>query len=102
MDLAEIEHRISKMPFRGIKGTTGTQASFLALFNGNHKKVKQLDKMVAKAFGFENVCAVTGQTYQRKIDAQVVNALASIAQSAHKMCNDIRLLGKSEGNRGAV
>ena len=92
MDLAEIENRISKMPFRGIKGTTGTQASFLALFGGNHKKVKQLDKMVAKAFGFENVCAVTGQTYQRKIDAQVVNALASIAQSAHKMCNDIRLL----------
>jgi adenylosuccinate lyase len=92
MDLAEIENRIATLPFRGIKGTTGTQASFLALFDGNHKKVKQLDKLVAKAFGFNNVCAVTGQTYQRKIDAQVVNALASIAQSAHKMCNDIRLL----------
>lgn len=92
MDLADIERRIIEMPFRGIKGTTGTQASFLALFNGNHKKVKQLDTLLAKAFGFDNVCAVTGQTYQRKIDAQVVNALASIAQSAHKMCNDIRLL----------
>jgi adenylosuccinate lyase len=92
MDLADVEQRIVDMPFRGIKGTTGTQASFLALFNGNHKKVKQLDTLIAKAFGFENVCAVTGQTYQRKIDAQVVNALASIAQSAHKMCNDIRLL----------
>jgi adenylosuccinate lyase len=92
MDLADVEQRIIDMPFRGIKGTTGTQASFLALFNGNHKKVKQLDTLLAKAFGFDNVCAVTGQTYQRKIDAQVVNALASIAQSAHKMCNDIRLL----------
>ncbi|UCC97712.1 MAG: adenylosuccinate lyase [Phycisphaerales bacterium] len=92
MDLQEIEHRLETLPFRGVKGTTGTQASFLELFDGNHSKVKQLDKAVAAAFGFKNICAVTGQTYQRKIDAQVVNALASIAQSAHKMCNDIRLL----------
>jgi len=92
MDLHEIEHRLDTLPFRGIKGTTGTQASFLALFDGNHSKVKQLDKAVAAAFGFKNVCAVTGQTYQRKIDALVVNALAGIAQSAHKICNDIRLL----------
>jgi len=92
MDLAEIEHRIATMPFRGIKGTTGTQASFLALFGGNGNKVKQLDKMVAKAFGFNQTCAVTGQTYQRKIDTQALNTLAGVAQSAHKMCNDIRLL----------
>ncbi len=92
MDLQEVEHRLDTLPFRGVKGTTGTQASFLALFDGNHSKVKQLDKAVAAAFGFKNICAVTGQTYQRKIDALVVNALALIAQSAHKMCNDIRLL----------
>lgn len=92
MDLQEIEHRIETLPFRGVKGTTGTQASFLALFDGNDSKVKRLDEMVTKAFGFKNRCAVTGQTYQRKIDTLVVNALASIAQSAHKMCNDVRLL----------
>jgi adenylosuccinate lyase len=92
MDLKEIEHRLDTLPFRGIKGTTGTQASFLALFDGNHNKVKQLDKEIAKAFGFKHSCAVTGQTYQRKIDALVVNALAGIAQSAHKFANDIRLL----------
>jgi len=92
MDLQEIEHRLDMLPFRGIKGTTGTQASFLALFNGNHSKVKMLDKMVAAAFGFKNICAVTGQTYQRKIDSLVVNCLASAAQSAHKLCNDLRLL----------
>jgi adenylosuccinate lyase len=92
MDLQEVEHRLETLPFRGVKGTTGTQASFLALFDGNSKKVKQLDKAVAAAFGFKNTCAVTGQTYQRKIDTFVVNTLASVAQSAHKMCNDLRLL----------
>jgi adenylosuccinate lyase len=92
MDLQEIEHRLETLPFRGVKGTTGTQASFLELFDGNHSKVKQLDKAVASAFGFNRICAVTGQTYQRKIDTLVINALASVAQSAHKMCNDIRLL----------
>jgi adenylosuccinate lyase len=92
MDLQEIEHRLEMLPFRGVKGTTGTQASFLALFDGQHSKVKQLDKMVAEAFGFKRICAVTGQTYQRKIDTLVINTLASVAQSAHKMCNDIRLL----------
>jgi adenylosuccinate lyase len=92
MDLQEIEHRLETLPFRGVKGTTGTQASFLALFEGKHSKVKQLDKAVAAAFGFKKTCAVTGQTYQRKIDTLVVNCLASIAQSAHKMCNDLRLL----------
>ena len=92
LDLKDIEHRIETMTFRGVKGTTGTQASFLELFAGNHSKVKRLDTMVSKAFGFKNRCTVTGQTYQRKTDTQVVNALAGIAQSAHKLCNDIRLL----------
>jgi len=92
MDLQEIEHRLDTLPFRGVKGTTGTQASFLTLFDGSHNKVKRLDKLVAAAFGFKETCAVTGQTYQRKIDTLVVNSLASVAQSAHKMCNDLRLL----------
>ncbi|MGB7583051.1 MAG: adenylosuccinate lyase [Sedimentisphaerales bacterium] len=92
MDLKEIEHRLDTLPFRGIKGTTGTQASFLALFDGNQNKVDRLDKMVAAAFGFKNICAVTGQTYQRKIDTLAINALALIAQSAQKLCTDLRLL----------
>jgi len=92
MDLQEIEHRLEMLPFRGVKGTTGTQASFLALFDGNHSKVKQLDKAVAAAFGFKKICTVTGQTYQRKIDMLIVNCLVSVAQSAHKFCNDLRLL----------
>jgi len=92
MDLQEIEHRLEVLPFRGVKGTTGTQASFLALFEGNGSKVRQLDKAVAGAFGFKKTCAVTGQTYQRKIDTLVVNCLALVAQSAHKLCNDVRLL----------
>ena len=92
MDLAEVEYRIETLPFRGIKGVTGTQASFLELFNGSHAKVKRLDRMVAAAFGFKNVCSVTGQTYTRKIDTQVINTLALVAQSAHKLCNDLRLL----------
>jgi len=92
LDLQELEYRLQNLPFRGVKGTTGTQASFLELFNGSGRKVKQLDKAIAKAFGFDKTCAVTGQTYQRKIDTLVINTLASIAQSAHKLCNDIRLL----------
>jgi len=92
MDLREVEYRLETLPFRGVKGTTGTQASFLALFDGSHSKVKRLDKAVAAAFGFKKICAVTGQTYQRKIDCLAVNCLASIAQSAHKLCNDLRLL----------
>ena len=92
IDLQEIEYRLETLPFRGVKGTTGTQASFLTLFDGNNTKVKQLDSAVAKAFGFKKTCTVTGQTYQRKIDTFVINALASVAQSAHKLCNDLRLL----------
>ncbi len=92
MDLDEVEHRIDTMLFRGVKGTTGTQASFMELFEGKHAKIKQLDKDVAAAFGFKKACAVTGQTYPRKIDTLIVNTLALIAQSAHKTCNDLRLL----------
>ncbi|MHC4394918.1 MAG: adenylosuccinate lyase [Planctomycetota bacterium] len=92
MDLTEAQHRLETLPFRGVKGTTGTQASFLALFDGNHNKVKRLDKAIAAAFDFKKTCAVTGQTYQRKTDTLVINTLASIAQSAHKLCNDLRLL----------
>ncbi len=92
MDLQQIEHQLDTLPFRGVKGATGTQASFLALFGNNHNKVKRLEKMMADAFGFKKICAVTGQTYQRKIDAMIVNGLALTAQSAHKLCNDLRLL----------
>lgn len=92
MDLEELERRIETLPFRGVKGTTGTQASFLSLFDGNHAKVRRLDEMVCKAFGFSRRCIVTGQTYPRKLDKFIIDALSSIAVSAHKMCNDIRLL----------
>lgn len=92
LDLEELEHRIATLRFRGVKGTTGTQASFLALFNGDHEKVKKLDAMVTQRFGFSESFSVTGQTYPRKVDAQVISALAGIAASVHKFCNDIRLL----------
>lgn len=92
LDLREIEYRLANIPFRSAKGTTGTQASFLQLFEGDNSKVKKLEKELAKAFGFKKICTVTGQTYQRKIDTFIINTLASIAQSAHKLCNDIRLL----------
>jgi len=78
--------------FRGIKGTTGTQASFLRLFDGDHEKVLRLERMVAEKMGFAEVQPVTGQTYTRKVDAQVTSALSGIAQSAHKFANDLRLL----------
>ncbi|MDB5304240.1 MAG: purB [Phycisphaerales bacterium] len=92
LDLEEIEHRIATLRFRGVKGTTGTQASFLGLFNGDHAKVEQLDRMVTQRFGFAESFAVTGQTYPRKVDAQVIGAVAGVAASVHKFCNDIRLL----------
>ena len=92
IDLEEIEHRLSALRFRGVKGTTGTQASFLALFDGDHAKVEALDRMVTQRFGFDSSFVVTGQTYPRKVDAQVVSALAGIAASVHKFCNDVRLL----------
>ncbi len=91
-DLEEVETRIERLRFRGVKGATGTQASFLALFDASHAKVKRLEKLVAQAFGFKQVEPVTGQTYSRKVDAQCVSALAGVAQSVHKIANDLRLL----------
>lgn len=91
-DLEEIEYRISTLKFRGVKGTTGTQASFLQLLDGDHVKVKKLEADVAKQFDFKQIEPITGQTYSRKVDAQVVASLGGIAASVHKFSNDIRLL----------
>ncbi len=91
-DLEEIESRLERLRFRGVKGTTGTQASFLTLFEGDAKKVDTVERAVASAFGFSACEPVTGQTYSRKVDAQVAAALAGIAASTHKFANDIRLL----------
>lgn len=92
LDLDELERRRDGLKFRGAKGTTGTQASFLALFRGDHEKVRHLDRLVALEAGFDAVYAVTGQTYSRKVDAQVLDALAGIGQSLHKWGTDLRLL----------
>jgi len=92
LDLNEIEHRIGSLRARSIKGTTGTQASFLALFHGDHAKVRQLERLIAQKLGFDDSYTVTGQTYTRKIDSQIVDVLSGIAQSAHKMGTDLRLL----------
>ena len=91
-DLAELEHRIDTLKARGAKGTTGTQASFLQLFDGDHDRVRKLDESVARKMGFDASYAVTGQTYSRKVDAQVIDVLAGIAASAHKAATDLRLL----------
>jgi adenylosuccinate lyase len=91
-DLREIEHRIANILARGAKGTTGTQASFLELFDGDHTKVRQLDALVAKKMGFDASYPVTGQTYSRKVDSQVMAVLSGIAQSAQKAATDWRLL----------
>lgn len=92
MDLEDINHQISKAKLLGSKGTTGTQASFLKLFNGDYQKVKSADKLVAKKMGYKNCFAVSGQTYSRKLDSQMLSILSGIAQSAAKFSNDIRLL----------
>ena len=92
LDLTDIERRLADLRFLGVKGTTGTQASFLALFDGDHAKVEALDRMVARAFGFEFSHPVSGQTYTRKVDSQVVAALSSVAESAHRFGSDLRLL----------
>lgn len=92
MDLKEIERRISDLQLLGSKGTTGTQASFMELFEGDTDKIKQLEKMIAEEMGFESCVPVSGQTYSRKVDAFVVNALAGIAQSCSKFSNDMRIL----------
>lgn len=92
LDFEELQFFLETLRFRGVKGTTGTAASFLELFNGDYAKVKHLDKELSHRFGFEKVFGVSGQTYDRKIDAKVVALLSNIAQSAHKFSNDIRLL----------
>jgi adenylosuccinate lyase len=92
LDLEDIDYQLSKVRLLGCKGTTGTQASFLELFEGDQEKVKKLDMMIAKQMGFEKVFPVSGQTYTRKLDSQFLNILSGIAQSAYKFSNDIRLL----------
>jgi adenylosuccinate lyase len=92
LDLHAIEERIARLRFLGVKGTTGTQASFLALFDGDHGKVLELDRQVARAFGFDQTYTVSGQTYSRKIDSQVLAALAGFAESGHRFGSDLRLL----------
>jgi adenylosuccinate lyase len=92
LDLEELEHRFDRLRFRGVKGTTGTQASFLQLFDGDHAKVETLDRLVARKMGFDAVAPVTGQTYSRKVDSQILALLSGIGQSAHKAGTDLRLL----------
>lgn len=92
LDLEELEFRENTLRFRGVKGTTGTQASFQELFNGDFEKVKKLDRRITEKMGFGKRFLVTGQTYDRKVDSEVMNLLANIAQSAHKFTNDLRLL----------
>ena len=92
MDYEALEHAQTGVKFRGVKGTTGTQASFLELFAGDHAKVNRLDQMVTERMGFREAFPVTGQTYPRKLDSLVLNVLSGLAQSAHKFSADIRLL----------
>lgn len=92
MDLQEVEHRIKNIKTLGNKGTTGTQASFLKLFNGNREKVRQLETLFCQKVGFAESFAVTGQTYPRKLDAQILDALSGVAQSSHKFATDLRIL----------
>ncbi len=92
MDLKEVERRIDELPMRGVKGTTGTQATYLQLFDGDSNKVKALEKRVCELVGFDCYVSVSGQTYTRKVDSQVLSTLSGIAESAYKMCGDIRLL----------
>ena len=92
LDLADLEHRIATLPFRGVKGTTGTQASFLSLFDGDHEKVRALDRLVTEKMGFAQAMPVTGQTYSRKVDAQVLSAVSGVAASSAKFASDLRML----------
>ena len=92
LDLEELQHRLRSLKARSCKGTTGTQASFLTLFGGDHEKVRQLEQLVAEKMGFADTYPVTGQTYSRKIDAQLLDTLSGISQSAHKAATDIRIL----------
>lgn len=92
LDLEELEHRLRTLRFRGVKGTTGTQASFLTLFSGDHARVEELDRLVTAQMGFTEAHAVTGQTYSRKSDSQVMGFLNGVAQSCHKVGTDVRIL----------
>ena len=92
MDLEDVEYQLSKAKLLGSKGTTGTQASFLELFEGDHEKCRQLDRKIAEKMGYDACFPVSGQTYSRKLDSQMLNVLSGIAQSAAKFSNDIRLL----------
>jgi adenylosuccinate lyase len=92
LDLGDLDHRIATLPFRGVKGTTGTQASFLELFDGDHARVRRLDQLVTQRMGFATSLPVTGQTYTRKLDAQVLAPVAGVAASAAKFASDLRML----------
>ena len=92
MDLEDLDYVLNSLRLLGSKGTTGTQASFLELFDGDHEKCRVLDQRIADKMGFKGCYPVSGQTYSRKVDSRVLNVLAGIAQSAHKFSNDIRLL----------
>ena len=92
LDLDDLDYLLGSLRLLGSKGTTGTQASFLELFDGDHEKCRELDRKIAQKMGFEGCYPVSGQTYSRKVDSRVLSVLAGIAQSAHKFSNDIRLL----------
>lgn len=92
MDLEQVEHRLTTLKARSTKGTTGTQASFLELFDGDHERVRQLEKLVMQKMGFDSAYAVTGQTYSRKVDQFVLDSLSGIAASTHKATSDLRIL----------
>ncbi|MBT3223608.1 MAG: adenylosuccinate lyase, partial [Proteobacteria bacterium] len=92
IDLDNLDRQLTKLRFRGVKGTTGTQASYLALFDNDEQSVKELDQKVAQSLGFESTYAVTGQTYSRKVDHEVLSALGSFGSTIHKLATDLRLL----------
>jgi adenylosuccinate lyase len=92
LDLADLDFRVSSLPFRGVKGTTGTQASFLTIFDGDHERVRELDRRVTERMGFATSIPVSGQTYSRKLDAQILGVVAGIAATASKFSGDMRML----------
>jgi adenylosuccinate lyase len=92
LDVADLDHRIATLPCRGVKGTTGTQASFLEIFGGDHERVRELDRRVTAAIGFAHSIPVSGQTYTRKLDAQILGTVAGVAASAMKFSGDMRVL----------
>ena len=97
MDIRNLERARNDLRFRGVKGTTGTQASFLAIFGGDHSKVKELDRFVTKKAGFESAFDISSQTYSRKIDVDVANALSSFGATCQRIGGDIRHLASFKG-----